>query len=195
MSASGSWRIGEVLRHYVRIALLKRGPDDLPASQPLLLVTVAAYVVASLIVSMALPAQTGDTAPRPAEPWVAVALDAGLMLLWLNLLLRFARRPERFLQTATAVFGFQLVLAPVFAAGMWAYLRYSADEAMKLPASLIIVALGLWALVVNARIIRAATDWPMVACIGLVLAEALLARGALLLVFPEVGQNAAGAAG
>ena len=59
-----------------------------------------------------------------------------------------------------------------------------------MPVSLIIVALGLWALVVNARILRAATEWPIFSCVALVLAQALLARGALLMVFPEAGADA-----
>lgn len=178
MSDSGSWRIADLFRQFFDIALLRRGPEDLPASQSVLTGTVVAYVLASLAAGALLP-------PQPGDPVLLLAVDTGLMLLWLVLLLKVAKRPERFQQTATAVFGFQLVLAPLFAAGMWAFLGYREDANWQVPVSMLIVALGIWALVVNARILKSATEWPMFSCIALVLAQALLARGLLLVVFPQ----------
>ena len=107
------------------------------------------------------------------------------MLLWIWLVVRLAHHPERFLQTTTAVFGFQLVLAPLFTLGMALFLKVRGDPSWELPASLLIMALGIWALVVNARILQSATQWPVFACAALVLAQALAARGVLLALFPE----------
>ncbi len=53
----------------------------------------------------------------PVASWPALlAVEVSFMLLWYALLLRLVGRRERFLQTATAVFGFQLLLAPLLVA-------------------------------------------------------------------------------
>ncbi len=41
-----------------------------------------------------------------------IGIDIGVTLTWYAMLLRIAQKPERYLQTVTAVLGFQLVLAP-----------------------------------------------------------------------------------
>ena len=49
------------------------------------------------------------------------------------LLLRIAHKPERFLQTVTAVLGFQLVLAPLLIAQRLASLSVPGDRSWQLP--------------------------------------------------------------
>jgi hypothetical protein len=178
-----SWSSGGLLRQFVDIAVLKRGPEDLPASQGVLAATVGACVVISLLAGALLP-------PQPGEPLILLALDTVIMLLWVWVLVKLARRPERFLQTATGLFGVQLVLSPLFAAALWVFLRAEGDQGQQLPGALLILALGVWALVASARILKAATGWPMFSCIALVLAQALLTRGLLLMLYPEAATAA-----
>lgn len=168
----------EAARVYVGIARLKNGPEDLPAVPSLLATTIIAYAVVSLGLGALLP-------PQPGHPVVLLLIDTVLMLVWLKLVLQLARKPERFLQTAMAVFGFQLVLSPLFAAGMGIYLNLREDPAWQLPVSILVVALGVWALVVNTRILQAATQWPGAACAALVIAQALIVRVILLAILPE----------
>ena len=74
---------------YVRIALLKAGPDDLPVSRTLLPFTVAGYVLVGLLLGslVAEGAEGGallvalDTAFTLAWYWVCVALVFSLALL------------------------------------------------------------------------------------------------------------------
>jgi hypothetical protein len=49
----------EVIRLYVQIALLRRGPQDLPASRLLLVLTVCGYAAVNALVSGLLPPSTG----------------------------------------------------------------------------------------------------------------------------------------
>ena len=178
MSAFNLQRLGEAVSLYFDIARLKKGPEDLPAAPQLMVATLIAYVIASLAFSALLP-------PQSAHPLLLLVIDTVLMLVWIHLILRVARKPERFVQTTAATFGFQLVLSPLFAIGMSLFLRMREDPAWQVPVSMLIVALGVWALIVNSRILNAATQWPVFACTALVIAQALAARGILLAIFPE----------
>jgi hypothetical protein len=51
------------------------------------------------------------------------------MLVWYVLLLRLARRPERTLQTTTAVFGYQMVLTPLLVTLQWLVQRLHGNSA------------------------------------------------------------------
>src|SRR5688572_15573341 len=89
--------------------MFRKGPEDLPASSTLLFVTIAANVLLGLALSSALP--------LPEHNRIAVAVVGALFLCgWYWGLVRLAGKPERFVQTATAIFGFQTVLLPAFMA-------------------------------------------------------------------------------
>ena len=49
-------------------------------------------------------------------------------LVWYVVLLRLVRRPERILQTTTAVFGFQAVLSPLLVISVWLMRRFAQDH-------------------------------------------------------------------
>jgi hypothetical protein len=84
--------MSEFIRLYMQIALLRRGPQDLPASRLLLVLTVAGYLAVNFVVSSVLP---------PGGRWLEALLVATLFtLLWYMLLLRLAGRPERALRTS-----------------------------------------------------------------------------------------------
>lgn len=162
---------------YVRIALLKAGPQDLPVSRQLLPVTVVACILLSLALGAVLP---GDT----DNGLFLVLFDSLLTLGWYWVVLQVARRPERFAQTSAAVFGFQMVMAPLFALISWLFLRYMNDTTWQLPVSVLMLAVALWTLTVAGRILRAATDWSMSICVALVFAQALASRSLALLLQP-----------
>lgn len=178
MAGKSTGALAEAARVYVDIARLQRGPEDLPALPSVLLATVVAYVLVNLGFGSLLP-----TAPG-AHPVALLVADTLLMLAWVKVMLHLAGKPRRFLQTAMAVFGFQLVLSPLFASGMAFFLRVREDPAWQVPASLLIMVLGIWALVVNTRIFHSATQWSKPVCVALVIAQALVARGLIMIVFP-----------
>src|SRR2546430_6465594 len=76
----------ELIQLFAQIALLRRGPQDLPASTRLLALTVSAYLGVNLVVSSVLP---------PVKSWPAqVLVDTLFTLAWYVALLKLAGRSE-----------------------------------------------------------------------------------------------------
>jgi hypothetical protein len=157
--------MSEYLRLYTQIALLRRGPQDLPASRLLLVLTVVAFFTVNFVVSSLLP---------PESRWRESLVVATLFTLaWYLLLLRLAGRPERTLQTTTAVFGFQTVLAPLVVGCGWLVRRFSEDSPWQMPivcAALLVLA---WVIAANSYIVKAALEWSATSSVALVILETL----------------------
>jgi hypothetical protein len=164
---------------YVDIARFRRGPEDLPVSVQLLLFTTAAYVVVDALMLLVLPLPD-------SSPAALIAIDVAVTLLWYGLVLRLAGKPERFLQTASAVMGFQLVVAPAFIASGWLFLKYQNVSGVQLLVAALRLALEIWMLVVFGRILRAATGWPLFAGIALAFSQELLTWLVASAVFPTL---------
>lgn len=179
MAEKSNGVLADAVRTFLDIARLKSGPEDLPAMGSVLGMTVLAYVLASLAFGALLPSEPGS------HTVALLVVDTALMLAWVRGMLVIARKPERYLQTTTAVFGFQLVLTPLFALAMAFFLRVRDDPAWQVPASLAIMVLGIWALVINTRIFRSATGWSTLWCVVLVIGQALVARVLIMGLFPE----------
>jgi hypothetical protein len=94
----------KLLQTFLDIALWRKGPQDLPASQFLAILALAVYVAASFI-----QVQLLDLRLRTVV--VIVVVDAIMMILWPWAVLAFFRRSERFTQTLTAMLGVGVLLA------------------------------------------------------------------------------------
>lgn len=165
-------------RLYTDIAFFRRGPEDVPFSRRVLGVTVTAYVLLSLALSTLMPVV--------ADNRVALILvDSALGLGWYWVVLKLAGRPERFLQTVTAVFGYQTALQPIFVAVTWLFLQYMKDPTWQAPVSLLLLLLAIWMLAINARVLRLATGWTQFACIGVVMLQSLAGRLIETGLFPD----------
>jgi hypothetical protein len=167
----------ELVRLFVQIALMRKGPQDLPASVTVLLATAAGYFLVDCVVSAALP-------PIPG-PWFGqLVVDVLFTFAWYALLLTLLRRAERFVQTTTAVFGYQIVLSPLQIASVWLIRQSAAGDAWRFP--IVIVGLGIvvWMVAVNARVLKAAIEWAMPACVALVILQILGGQALLVSLFP-----------
>jgi hypothetical protein len=182
--------VSTTLGLFADIARLRRGPEDLPASWTLLLLTVIAYAAFDALLLSIAPV-TPVTPVTPGSPALLIGIDIGVTLFWYAMLLRIAHKPERYLQTVTAVLGFQLVLAPLLLASGWLFLKFQADTTWQLPVSMVRLAVEVWALIVLSRILRSATGWPMFGCVALSIGQELVT---LLLVSATVPGAAATAA-
>jgi hypothetical protein len=180
-----SRQLSEALRVLVGIVRLKNGPEDLPASTSLLTTLI--------LVASALDALTYAIVPLPEKVNALLLVGIGVVvtLAWYGVLLQFARRPERFTQTLSAVFGFQIVFAPALIFTAWFYFTYHKDPTLQLPAGLLRSVVEIWALVILARILRAATQWPLFACVLLAIAGELLSALLMAAVLPDVAATAA----
>ena len=166
----------EVVSLYVQIALLRRGPQDLPVSRLLLLVTVCGYAAVNTLVSALLPPSTG---------WAAqLAIDVAFTLAWYGALLQLAGRSERFLQTASAVFGFQAVLSPLLIASEWLMRRFGQDSTWQLPIAVAGLALVVWLIAANSHVVKAALDWSSASSVALVILQIVASQLLLFAFFP-----------
>jgi len=167
----------ELIRLFIDIALLRRGPQDVPASPLLLALTVAGYFAINFLVSLVMPPFKG--------PWVAhLCVDVVFMFVWYVLLLRAVRRPERFLQTTTAVYGFQAVLAPLLVASVALTRRFAPDSAWQFLVTLASLAILIWIIAANSHIVKAALDWTMPPSVALVILQTLAGNLLVLALFP-----------
>jgi hypothetical protein len=166
----------ELIQLFTQIALLRKGPQDLPASVLLLAVTVVAYFVVNFIVSVLMPPITG---------WPAhLAVDVGFTLLWYVLLMRLAGKSERTLQTTTAVFGFQAVLSPLLVVSEWLMRRFAQDATWQFPVTLIGLVLIIWVIAANSHVVKAALEWSSPASVALVILQILAGQVVLFALFP-----------
>ncbi|MFO1502730.1 MAG: hypothetical protein U1F39_02820 [Steroidobacteraceae bacterium] len=167
-----SRQVSEALRVLTGIVRLQKGPEDLPYSVPLLVLLI--------LVSSALDAVTWVVVPLPEKATAGVsgplmiAIGVAVTLLWYGALLRYAGKSARTVQTLTAVFGIQIVLAPALLFSAWFYFTYFQDPTWKLPAGLLRSAVEIWALMILARILRAATQWSMFSCVLLAVGSQLV---------------------
>jgi hypothetical protein len=167
----------ELIRLFTQIALLRRGPQDVPASPLLLTLTMAGYFLVHFVVCTVLP-------PFPG-PWLAhLGVDVVFTFAWYALLLNFVRRPERFLQTTTAVYGYQVVLSPLSDAAVWLTRRFDQDSIWQLPAMLLFLAMLIWIIAANSHIVKAALEWSMPPSVALVILQTLAGNLLVLTLFP-----------
>jgi hypothetical protein len=175
----------ENLQVLVGIARLRQGPEDLPVSVGLLLAVVLASIIPDALLLAILPM------PFRGSPAGLIAVGILVTVFWFSLVLRVAGKPERLTQTLTAIFGFQLVMAPALVFSGWFLATYSQDPTLQLPAAMLRLVVEVWALVVMARILRSATDWAMFACVLLAIANELLALLLVTGLFPQPEMAAA----
>ncbi len=170
--------VAALLKLYLDIALCRRGPQDVPASAFLLGATLAAYFICNLILGAFVPPLTG---------WPAFLLaDAVLTLAWYKGVLAIARKPARFVQTASASFGYQLVFTPLTVPLAWLTVHYGQQPAWLPALAGLQIAMLVWTLAINGRILTHSTEWPLAACVPLVLLQLMLQQYLLLRFFPQV---------
>lgn len=187
MSETGKTSILESLRLFADIARFRKGPEDVPASVLLLGLAIGGAVLLRVLLLGVLPL------PAAGNPVVVIGLGIGVTLLFLWLILQLARHPERYTQTATAMFGFQVVMAPLLIGSGWLFLSIGQESTWHIPVMLLRMVIEVWALAVAARILRSATNWPLFACVALAIANELLTFLAILGLFPQSGATPAAA--
>jgi hypothetical protein len=156
--------VPQLLKVLLDIVLWRRGPQDLPASPLLLALAVVAYVGVSLVQLSLLD--------EPPGAWTLFVFGDPLLLgagTWL--VLRLFRHPERFLQTATAVFGTGALLGIALYLPVQVLLAGAAESTAGL-----VVAFGLVAVfaLVTGRILKLATETSLVTGIAIALTYFLL---------------------
>jgi hypothetical protein len=153
-------------RLYLDIALWRRGPQDVPAVGILLPLTIAAYVLLSVVL--------GESMASLRRNWIVVVMaDSAFLALWYWALLAIARRRERYLQTATAVSA-----APGIAT-LWLMQHIAQDNVLQVsvylavPAVTVWILVGIWILMATGHILRAALERSLALCLTLAFMQML----------------------
>ena len=144
-------QVQQFLRIFVDIVLWRRGPQDLPVSTLLLALAVAAYLAVS-VVQLALLRESPGT-------WAFFLVADPLLLgAWVWLVLRLFGRGERFLQTASAVFGTGAVLGVALYLPMQLIVTLLGQEPASGLAQVFALLLVVAFTLVTGRIFKLATD-------------------------------------
>jgi hypothetical protein len=156
-----------LLVRLIDIVLLRGGPEQLPASSGLLAVVIALYVAVSALMSSVLT-------KAPIDWETQLLAQTAVTFLWFRVAFSLANKPERFLQTVTAVFGVITLFAPAYIPIHAELQPYFLNPDPKTPPPMGLMLLGLiaelWLLTVLVRIARAAFEWPLFGSIIFILA-------------------------
>ncbi|HEX5163582.1 MAG TPA: hypothetical protein VFV88_17790 [Steroidobacteraceae bacterium] len=172
----------------VDITLFRSGPESLPASQALLAIVVVLFIAVSVVMSalVSLPV---------ADALAGAVLGSVVMLAWFRAALAIANKRERFLQTCTAIFGVNLVFQPALVPLAGALKPYfeKADPTVAPPAALMLVTtvLGIWAFIVEVRIVKAAFEVSWLGGVLLIIGEFFAAVLVSTLLFGTAAKGAA----
>lgn len=136
------------------ICLLRRGPQDLPASPGLLRLAAIVYAVVALTLAL-----VGSEIGRAAAQ---VLIDIVLTLAFVHGLLRWKGHAERVVQTLTAMFGVSAILTAMGLPLLFWLRRFVDDQGMvgaggDLPSFLWFL-LFMWSLLVSGHILRNALE-------------------------------------
>lgn len=156
-----------LLRFFWELSLLRRAPQDLPASQTLFLLTVVANV---LVGTLGVAAELGGVQVGLVVSLFDAAIVAGLLYGTLSL----AGKVARFMQTATALFGLGALfgLAVLLTTLLWRGLQIEAV------APLVLLGLLAWVHVALGHVLRHALEIELWA--GIAIAVGFTVVGVLL---------------
>lgn len=164
-----------LIRFFVQLAAMRRGPQDLPAS-PFLMVLLA---ILSVLVG------TANGSPLFGGPRAAFAanlLDLFLTMVMLFALLQFKGHVARWQQTVSAFFGLGVL------AGLVMLLIRSPAELLGVSelAMLIDLLLAIWLHIALGNVLRHALGIPLLAGVMIVLSYTVLAFNLIARIFPPV---------
>lgn len=145
-----------LLRFFFRLARLQQGPQDLPASLPLLLLVLAVNVLVGVL----------GGSRYFGSPFIALAanlVDAAVVAGMLWLLLSVNAKQARFVQTATAMYG----LGALYGAAMLLAQALALGLGTEQLAALLMLLLLVWAHVAMGHVLRHALEQGLAAGIAL----------------------------
>jgi len=160
----------------VDIILLRRGPEQVPASSALLVVTVGIYMAISAMV-------VASVSTKDANWPLELVIGAASMLVWYRVALHLAKKGERYPQTMTAMFGVSTIFAPLlFPMTNSLLVQVQAKQQPSQFITMLALFLVVWMLVVLVRIVSAAFELSWPAALLLVVGEWIFSVLLLVLI-------------
>ena len=167
------------VRTLVDIALRRLGPEDLPDSGFLLVLTLIAYLVLQLPLAL--------VAYGPNNAIVtAIGVSALLLAVFLWLLLGLAGYRARYRQTLTALLGTSALVSFLsIPFSLWREAALDVQPTAALP-SIFIFAIMLWSLAIDGHILSRALSRPFVIGLMVSIAYFFLHTTVLFELLPEI---------
>lgn len=170
----------ELFKAFSAIATRRLGPEDLPASAFLLVVTVALYLALQVPVSVIVFGPTADALRT-------VLADTVLMVAGLWLLLWLTGHAARYQQTLTAVFGTGALLSLLsIPFNLWQSALGDATAFAAAPRAAIL-GIVLWSFVINGHILARALSKPFFVGLMIAIAFFILHTATLFSIVPVPG--------
>lgn len=175
----------DFLRRLIDLMLFRQGPEDMPGDQQSLILSIAAYaILQSIQVLLVVPV---------AGALIQAGLATVLLAVYIKAILRFRELPNRFNQTATALYASGAVLTLIMLAPTNALQPYieelaqASDPAeVETPSPLFALGyllIGIWGLAISSFVYHRALDVSKVMGVVTAIGFELL----LLLVFSVLG--------
>ncbi|MCU7843778.1 MAG: hypothetical protein KZQ93_08040 [Candidatus Thiodiazotropha sp. (ex Monitilora ramsayi)] len=156
----------------IELCLLRLGPQDLPASQSLLLVSLVLNFIIGMLMVVGLQADLG-------KAFLETLFQILLMLGTLYLALKISKRLSRFNQSASA-----LMLSGLLLGLMALPLVLWNQRSQSTESGLLILVLLFWSIVVLGHILRHTFEMPFNIGIAAAMIYTLLSWNLTALVFP-----------
>ncbi len=166
-----------IVAAYLEITLFRRGPESIPASRPLLILTIVVDVVLVNLASMAFGVDL-------AYHLLIYFIGLTMVLSVTSLLLSALRVPERFLPTATALVGADCVLSVcllviALTGPDWSTVEGIEDAPVALRFYQLLV---LWGYGIMGFVLKRAGRLNLLGTMGVVLSIYILTQGAISLI-------------
>ena len=166
----------QLLRSLVQIALLRQDPGVLPASIVLAALLAFAYALTSAVQSWILYGSDRIV--------LRTAVDLGLSLALVWIVLTVTRRGHRFPQTASAVLGISVLVAPFVVVLLLMQGPATTHYAVWLLARAGAVVVTIWFIVVIGHILRGALETGLVTGVAIALTWVIASRAVADRLFP-----------
>jgi hypothetical protein len=166
----------QLLRSLVQIALLRQDPGVLPASIVLAALLALAYAVTSALQSWILYGSD--------RILLRTAVDLGLSLALVWVVLMVTRRGHRCPQTASAVLGIEVLVAPFVVVLLLMQGPATTHYAVWLLARTGAVVVTIWFIVVIGHILRGALETSLVTGVAIALTWVIASRAVADKLFP-----------
>ena len=167
----------QLIRVWFDICLLRRAPQELPASNYLLGVSLCCYGLVSVLVS--------SQSYTFTKAVLLAAVDIGLMLVFVWSLLYLQSKTTRIKQTLSALAGSGSLMGMIALPLMLAVGSDTVTEPVPAPLVSLWLLLLLWNLFVMAHIIRHALSSSFAIGFGISLLYALLSMQVITTLFPQ----------
>ena len=167
-----------ISKAFLEICLLRKGPQDLPKSTELLVLSLFMYTLIDVLLTVQ---------SRPLVDALMVSfVDVGFLLLVTFLILKQHKHLERWHQTMTALFGTGVVLGIFIFPLVFGGVQNQYEGWLQRNFGLLFLIMGIWNVAVLAHIVRHAISTS--AGIGVMIAILYVWMSSLLvtMLFPEI---------